>query len=431
MSSSTPPSPQEVKPGEAASPRSGLFRRFAGVIRRNPVKSIAATGIIAAAAYSLTKDEEKDDKKPKVLVIPFHRMNLVEKVDPRTLARRKLESLSKLSGQDEDDTSTIEMEVDTLVNLIHKAASDPTIVGLYGTFGHGYGFSAGGWAHVEEVRNALRVFREGHRMHREPNLSHDPIIMKRHGNGTPKPLYAYADTFIHPGSGGFGIREYYLATAFTHVMLQPQGGLNLIGLHSTNTFYKDFLEKYGVKVHVFKHGLYKNFANKFTEKSLTKEHRENVQTILYSTNQQICNAIYHSRPLLSQYEYVNFWNMVQNKAGNFTADMAHKVGLVDYLPRLDPLDQLVASNQSDIDKQKMKEKWGKETDMDLFTAQHTIQVTEYAKKVAKEKNRDFKKWNLFQQIRSAAEKSTVANTVLGIFGFSQPNFNIDKVKNKD
>ena len=440
-SSSVPPAP-EVQPsgGNGNDPRSsksgeGIFRRLTGVVRRNPIKSIAVTGLVAAAAYRhfSKEDEEKEDaKKPKVLVLPFHRMKLVEKVDPRTMARQRLESfLNSSSNRKDYDTSPIEMEVDTLVEVIHKAAADPNIVALYGTFGHGYGFSAGGWAHVEEVRNALRVFRESHRVHREPNLTHEPIIMKRHGNGTPKPLYAYADTFQNPASGAAGIREYYLATIFTHIQLQPQGSLNLIGLHTTNTFYKEFLEKYGIKVHVFKHGLYKNFANQFTEKCYTKEHKENVENILLSINQQVCHAMYHSRPLLlSQYEFKNFWSTIQNKAGNFSAELAHKVGLIDYMPKLDPFDQLLLSNKSLETKQQMKEKWGKEVDMDLFVAQDSILVTEYAKKVKKEKDRSKQKWDMFQQMKDYTEQSTAAQTICRLFGYSSPNYNIAKVKKK-
>jgi hypothetical protein len=83
------------------------------------------------------------------------------------------------------------VEVSELVDAIHAAAQDPNVVALYGIFGNGFRFSSGGWAHVEEVRNALKVFRESHRIHREPNLTHERVLT-RNGNATPKPAYAYA-----------------------------------------------------------------------------------------------------------------------------------------------------------------------------------------------------------------------------------------------
>jgi hypothetical protein len=299
-------------------------------------------------------------------------------------------------------------------HITHTYSTHPI---QYGRFGHGFGFETGGWAHVEEVRNALQVFRESHRAHRAPNMNHDPFMIGT-TSATPKPLYAYADTFAHPASGSGGIREYYLATAFTHVQLQQQGALNLFGLHATNSFFKDALNKYGVKVHVFKHGAYKNMANMFTENRFTKEHRENVQNIVQALNQHFCyNIYYQGRPQLQNFEFSNFWNMVQNRAGTFHAEMAHKVGFVDFLPRLDPLDQLVASNQSDQAKVEMKQKWGSETDMDLFLAQESILITDYAKRVAKRIKKRQKKWDLYQQLKVQAESSPGVQRALSALGY--------------
>ena len=117
-------------------------------------------------------------------------------------------------------------------------------------------FNSGGWGHVEEVRNALKVFRESHRIHREPNLAHEKVLI-RNGNSTPKPMYAYADSFANPLDSA-GNQEYYLASVFSRIHLQAQGECNLFGMGSANTFIRDFLKKYGITAHVFKHGVYKS-----------------------------------------------------------------------------------------------------------------------------------------------------------------------------
>jgi ClpP class serine protease len=395
--------------------RPRLLHRLAEVVRRNPIKSVAAAAGAAFIGYHLTKSEPENDSKKKVLVLPFHRMKIVEhqKKDWKSLVQNRLES--KLG---DDGNAPIEMEVDELVQLIHTAASDPNIVALYGVFGHGFGFQTGGWAHIEEIRNALQVFRESHRTHREPNLQHDPVL-KRHGNGTPKLLYAYADTFASPLGMG---KEYYLASAFTHVQLQPQGDLHLFGLHTTNTFLKDALGKYGIKVHIFKHGVYKNFANQFSENRYTKDHRENVRNIIESINQHVCYGIYHSRNL-SSFEFSNFWRMV-HRAGSFPAHISQKIGFVDYLPRLDPLDQLVASNKSEEDKQKMKSKWGKETDMDHFAAESTISVSDYATQQSKRKEQEDFKWNLYKNLKTYADSNKGFRYLLTTLGYGAPYFNV-------
>jgi hypothetical protein len=146
------------------------------------------------------------------------------------------------------------VELSEIVNVIHSAASDPSIVALYGIFGHGFGFSAGGWAHVEEIRNALKVWKEAHRVHPEPNLRHETrVLVKRNAQ---KPSYAYADSFADPDDRGN--KEYLLASAFSHVHMQQQGELNLFGVAAAYPFLRSFMEMYGIKAHVFKHGKFKS-----------------------------------------------------------------------------------------------------------------------------------------------------------------------------
>jgi hypothetical protein len=164
----------------------GLFPRLAKYAKR----SVAALSVVAVAgAYYEYKtmfprvdassnrpfgrfgrddsdDEEKDGKdktdrkaKRQVLVVPFHRIELKDRYD---------RDLSFESFSPDADDRTLKMEVRELVDLIHHAASDPSIVALYGIFGHGSsGLNGAGWADLEEVRNALKVFREAHRSHSE------------------------------------------------------------------------------------------------------------------------------------------------------------------------------------------------------------------------------------------------------------------------
>ena len=68
--------------------------------------------------------------------------------------------------------------------------------------------------------------------------------------------YAYADTFDHPVDSGN--KEYFLASAFSNVQMQPRGNLNLFGVSTSNTFLFGALQKYGIEAHVFKHGKYKS-----------------------------------------------------------------------------------------------------------------------------------------------------------------------------
>ena len=106
-----------------------------------------------------------------------------------------------------------------------------------------------GYAHIEEIRNAIRIFNESHRVHRDPNVGHNPVFaMPR--NGDPKPSYAFGHSFQW--------NEYFLASAFSYVHLQARGNLHLFGATTMNTFFGPALDKYGIKAHVFKHGDYKS-----------------------------------------------------------------------------------------------------------------------------------------------------------------------------
>jgi hypothetical protein len=113
----------------------------------------------ASSKHEDAKDKNDRKGKRQVLVVPFHRIELKDRHD-RDLPFKNL-------SPDAGDRA-LKMEVRELVDLIHHAASDPSIVALYGIFGHGSsGLNGAGWADLEEVRNALKVFREAHRSHSE------------------------------------------------------------------------------------------------------------------------------------------------------------------------------------------------------------------------------------------------------------------------
>ena len=401
-----------------------LLHRIGGVIRRNPIKSIYAAGLAASITYHMTKPEPAKCTKPKVLVVPFHRLRVVEKQDKgfRAVLGKRFQDTDNDAGE-----HPIEIEMQELVDAIHHAASDPTIVGLYGIFGHGFGFKSGGWGHVEELRNALRVFRESHRVHLSPNVDHKAASAasdQADKEMPTKPMYAYADTFANPV--GSGTPEYYLASMFTHIQLQPQGDLNLFGLHSSNMFLKGFLQKYGIDVHVYKHGVYKNFANMFTDSKYTREHRQNVQGIMQELNLHVCEGIYNSRKLY-QYDFGNFWHMV-HKAGSFPGNVAQQVGFVDYLPNLDPLDDLVASNQSDEKKGSFKEKLGVTADVDSFKAEKKISIVDYANQMKEDRKKEDAKWEKYHSLRKNAQENPTLAAFMSAVGYSAPFFNIPKVR---
>lgn len=235
----------------------------------------------------LSPDADADAQAPprKVLLIPFHQLHVLEQQKPPSLTSL-LASSSSSATSSEDKVQPV--EVRKLVQAIHQAAADPNVVAIYGTFGSGFRFASGGCAHLEEIRNAITVFNQSHRTHYEPqrrsmkngrateddtsamrpaeNHSHKHSHKHSHNQSNrhqPQPstppakyTYAYADTFDHPLDSLN--QEYYIASSFSQIYMQPRGHLNLFGVATSSLFFKDALHKYGIKVHVFKHGLYKS-----------------------------------------------------------------------------------------------------------------------------------------------------------------------------
>ncbi|ATE61910.1 signal peptide peptidase SppA [Thauera sinica] len=67
--------------------------------------------------------------------------------------------------------------------------------------------------------------------------------------------------------------QYYLASVADEVHLSPDGFVLLRGLARYGMYFKDALDKLGIKVHVFRVGEYKSFAEPFTRNDMSEEDR--------------------------------------------------------------------------------------------------------------------------------------------------------------
>ena len=419
------------------------MNRLKTAVGNRPFTALGAATLLGATGYQKFKTEQRlaeDATKKKVLVLPFHRMSIVEE--------KKTSPLSSLANRfsgavKNNDERVIEMQADELVTLIHEAAKDPSIVSLYGIFGtSGGSMSNKGFAHLEEIRNALKSFSKS-----KPKSDENKNGLSL-SNGKHKAMYAYSNTF----GGQKSMFEYYLASVFPVIHLQPQGDLNLYGLHSTNAFFRGFLKKYGIKANVWKHGAHKNMANVFTHSNYSKEHYENTAGILLPIHQHIRKAIYESRQLQQYgYDFDKFWNMIEN-AGSFPADVAHEIGFVDYLPLKNPLDKLVRNNnkqpkiadassssssdiedkitastsstsdgpanngsEEDIISLMVGNEWKLKTDPGSFAADSKIMIDAYARQKANERSKKAGGW----KSQKEGESADVMEQLLSLLGLKE------------
>ncbi len=137
------------------------------------------------------------------------------------------------------------LSVEQVWDTFHKAAADPRIRGI---LFEPRGLSIG-WAKMQEIHDEILQFKK----------SGKPII-----------------TYLH----GPSAREYYLAAATDKIFLSPEDSLDLKGLRVESMYFKDTLDKVGVKADVVHAGKYKDAGDILTQTSMSGETREVLNDIL-------------------------------------------------------------------------------------------------------------------------------------------------------
>jgi protease-4 len=84
--------------------------------------------------------------------------------------------------------------------------------------------------------------------------------------GSGKPVVAWGETYTQA--------QYFLAAHADEVYLHPAGALLIRGVGGNRTYYKELLDKVGVKVNTFQAGRYKSFGEPFTRTGPTPEAQE-------------------------------------------------------------------------------------------------------------------------------------------------------------
>jgi protease IV len=137
-----------------------------------------------------------------------------------------------------------------------------------------------------------------------------------------KATIAWADSF---GEFSAGNVQYYLATAFDTIWLQPSGDLGLTGIAMERVFLRGALDKIGADFQVAKRQEYKSAAEQLTERGFSGPAREATDRLAASITDQICAAIAERRNLTAD----KVRTLID--AGPFLAVQARANGLVDHL----------------------------------------------------------------------------------------------------
>ncbi len=198
--------------------------------------------------------------------------------------------------------------LDQLLKAIAEAKKNDKIKGIFldgGTL-------AATPAMLQELRQALVDFKESEKF-----------------------IYAHADSYT---SG-----SYYVCSVADEISVHPIGGVDWHGMASTPIFFKDVMDKLGVKAQVFKVGTYKSAVEPFTSTQMSEANREQVSSYLTSIWDTMLqdvskarsiepaqlNAIADSFPMLQPTQKSVNWKLVDKLAytDQAKATLKEKLGL--------------------------------------------------------------------------------------------------------
>ncbi|CAL2102196.1 Protease-4 [Tenacibaculum sp. 190130A14a] len=142
-------------------------------------------------------------------------------------------------------------------------------------------------------------------------------------------VYAYNDFYTQ--------KNYYLSSVADSVFLNPAGMVDFKGLSTEILYYKDFEDKYGVKMEVIRHGKYKSAVEPFLSNKMSEANREQTTSFLKSIWSQITKDISETRNISTE----NL-NAIADSLNARTPELAKENNLVDgviymdeYLEKLD------------------------------------------------------------------------------------------------
>lgn len=150
-----------------------------------------------------------------------------------------------------------------------------------------------GIAQIKEIRDKLNEFKE-----------------------TGKFITAYADFYTQ--------NNYYLSSVANAMYVTPYGSVDFKGLSSERLFFKDFQEKYGLKMEVVRHGKYKSAVEGYLENEMSDANREQITSFLNSIWSDYITEISESRTIS-----IDTLNLIADELLGRTSELAVENNLLD------------------------------------------------------------------------------------------------------
>ena len=260
-----------------------LLATFLGALIALIVTFLIKVGIFTAIVSSLTKTEVPQPEPNSVLY-----MKLNYAIPDRT-TENPFSALNFTTMETEDVTG-----LNDILRNIEHAKSDSRIKGIY-IEPSSISTSS---ATLQEIRNKL-------------------IEFKKSGK------------FVVTYSENYSQTAYYLATVADKVYLNPEGTLDLHGMASQITFYKNLLDKLDIEMQIVRgpNNRFKSAVEPYFLDKMSEANREQMDKLLGTVWGQILADISESRNI--SVEQLNY--IADNLETVFDADKALEYGLVDDL----------------------------------------------------------------------------------------------------
>jgi len=146
-------------------------------------------------------------------------------------------------------------------------------------------------------------------------------------------VYAYGNTVSQS--------SYYLGSVADQYYLNPSGGIELKGLSTEVTFFKDFAEKYGIGIEVIRHGKFKSAVEPFLRNDISPENKEQLSTLLNDIWDNTVSKIATSRKM-----DVNQFRTVVDSLYGMIPDLSLQHKLADKLIQKTEYDQMIRTKLS-------------------------------------------------------------------------------------
>lgn len=153
-------------------------------------------------------------------------------------------------------------------------------------------------------------------------------------------VYAYGNTVSQS--------SYYLGSVADKYYLNPSGMIELKGLATEVTFFKEFAEKYGIGIEVIRHGKFKSAVEPFLRNDISPENKEQLGTLLNDIWKNTSTRIAASRKI----DTAQFRTVVDSLYG-MMPEQSLKYRLADQLIQKTEYDNMIKSQLKLKEKDKL------------------------------------------------------------------------------